>query len=245
MARKYTEKSHENIQDKIVNTQINNDPTITESLNYSTQNDSSDENWKDIPNITGQTQESQSKSEQESESIIEFENFRNEITQQPEKYKTQTDKNEEQKVNFREAIMIVDEHARMNEIHRNSSFVIIAELYQKGSHLKNVSNRAIYFNGLQYTKQGITQAMTRKNSKLTHRTMARALREIILLSSQMRNIAGHLFPQYKKHLIINGISLDPETLSQHSYYCTDFQIDNNKLPMEVAKFLANRTRNKK
>lgn len=157
-------------------------------------------------------------------------------------YKANIDKAQENEQNKLAAERVITEVARMFNLPWQEAAFGMADLYQKGAHLKNVQNRSTYINGKTLTKANINQAMIMTQTKVTHRSLARAIRDTIYLSSKARNVPGNLFSQYKAYLLIHNIKLDEITLEEHSYYCTDFQIDNPNIPLEVARFLTTRTR---
>jgi hypothetical protein len=174
--------------------------------------------------------------------INDFNTFNEKMPLTAHIYKSQTDKKEEQEQNLLTAERITLELARQQQIKFTHAAFAISDLYQKGAHLKNVQNRTTFINGLAITKQNITQAMIRINSRITHRAVARALRDIILQASRLRQVPGNLFAQYKTYLLTKEIVFDEATLEEHSYYCTDFHIDNPNTPLEVARFLNTRAR---
>jgi hypothetical protein len=159
-------------------------------------------------------------------------------------YKSAADEKEDRERNQEIGERVIGELARQQNIQYSMAAHAVAELYQKGAHLKNVQNRTVNINGLIITKQYINQAIIRIGAKITHRAMARAIRDTIYHSAKARDIPGHLFPLYKTHIITKGIILDPHILQEHSYYCTDFNIDNPNAPSEVIKFMTTRARNR-
>lgn len=181
----------------------------------------------------------------ENNSDDNLESFKNNIETTSEKFLPQRSKDEENKANAIEAEKLIREVARQQELTFTAAGYAVSDLYQKGAHLKTVANRSTFVNGIQVTKQNLNQAMIRLNIKATHRSLARSIRDAILLSSIARDIPGHLAKQFKEHVAINGIQLDEATIAKYSYYCTDFHIDNPEAPSEVTKFLLTRTRTKK
>lgn len=170
--------------------------------------------------------------------------FKEAIPLTSKKYKPEVDKKEELQNNIQISERIIVELARQQEISFTQAVYGISDLYQKGAHLKNVQNRSTFINGMQLTKQNITQAMIRIGARITHRAMAKSMRDIIYQASKARDIPGNLFSQYKIYLISQNISLDPNIIQEHSYYCSDYHIDNPNTPMEVSRFLNIRTRSK-
>lgn len=176
--------------------------------------------------------------------INNLEQLQNKINEIGHIYKTNLDKDQEDIINKAAAEKIISEVARILNLTWIEAAMGITDLYQKGAHLKNVQNRTTYINNKMITKSNINQAMSLTQTKVTHRAIARALKESIQLAAQARNIPGNLFTQYKSYLLIQNIKLDEKTLEEHSYFCTDFQIDNPDTPLEVARFLTTRTRMK-
>lgn len=174
--------------------------------------------------------------------ITDLNSFKDNIETTAPKYKDLADKKEELAINRETTERVIKEVSRQQEITFTQALYAACDIYQKGGHLKNVVNRTTYINGLTITKQNITQAAIRLGVKISHRMMARSIRDIILNSSRARQIPGNLFAQYRLYLITKGITLDDATTEEHSYYCTDFHIDNPSAPAEVAKFLITRTR---
>jgi hypothetical protein len=174
--------------------------------------------------------------------IKDLTSFESNINTTAQFYKDAQDRKEEESKIKSDAGKIIGEIARINEVSYTHAAYALMDIYQKGGHLKNVQNRTSYVNGMAFSKQIINQAMIRLNIKHTHRAIARSIRDSILDSSKVRDIPGNLFPLYRNYLLLKDLKLDDITLQEHSYYCTDFQIDNPKTPLEVAKFLTTRSR---
>lgn len=179
------------------------------------------------------------------EDIKNFDSLKGKISETATYYKGGLDKTEDLKIKKHKTEQVVIELSRQQCIKFPDAAVAIADIYQKGGHLKNVQNRSTIINGLTITKNNINQALLRLGYRdITHRDMARSIREEIHAISKARDIPGHLFAQYREHLITRNINLDPKDLSEHSYYCTDFHIDNPDTPNEVSRFLITRNRTK-
>jgi len=145
-------------------------------------------------------------------------------------------------INLKQTESLIERFATEKKVDFFTALVGVSELYQKGSHLGCVEDRQVNIDGTIFTKKDLNNLIKTLEISLTHRCIARSMKEIILVCSRKRNIPGHLYKQYKKYLTLNEIKLTEETLVEHSYYCSDFQLNSPTIPKEVFLFLVNRTR---
>lgn len=172
---------------------------------------------------------------------MDIEKFDQNISITANKYQSQENKKEENENKLQEVDILINEVKRVVEVDYETAAYGFCDLCQKGGYLKTVQNRITLINGVTISKTIINNALMRKNIKSSLRVLARAFRDTILKSSRARQVPGHLFPQYKQYLIQINRYLDEETLMEHSFYCTDFQIGNSTMPNEVARFHNQRT----
>ncbi|MGI9214710.1 MAG: hypothetical protein ACR2HS_03375 [Gammaproteobacteria bacterium] len=170
--------------------------------------------------------------------------FKKTIIETASQYKSQVNRDKEQIINQQITEKVIQEVGRILNMPFELTCYLISELYQKGSHLRTVQNRTVYINGRQLQKTDVTTAIISLKVKITHRTIAKSLRDIIYESSRARDIPGHLFPLFKSYLLAENKVLYPNQLRELSYYCTDFHKDNPNTPIHVARFLELRSRNK-